>query len=62
MNNLTVVKPAYERFWRDPWEPFFITHSDVIDYDERFRQYGYNRMSQVIILKRQRTVKLIINN
>ena len=33
--------------WRDPWEPFFISRNDVPLYDERFTQYGFNRMSQV---------------
>ena len=31
----------------DPWEPFFITLSSAPLYDERFRQYGFNRISQV---------------
>ncbi|KAK3595021.1 hypothetical protein CHS0354_003748 [Potamilus streckersoni] len=34
--------------WEDPWEPFFIAKkSDLPLYDERFRQYGFNRISQV---------------
>lgn len=33
--------------WRDPWEPFYISRNDVPLYDERFRRYGFNRISQV---------------
>ncbi|KAL3872981.1 hypothetical protein ACJMK2_036146 [Sinanodonta woodiana] len=34
--------------WEDPWEPFFIARkSDLPLYDERFKQYGFNRISQV---------------
>ncbi|KAM9301905.1 beta-1,4-glucuronyltransferase 1 [Gastrophryne carolinensis] len=37
---------AYEVEWRDPWEPFYIGSKDVPPYDERFKQYGFNRISQ----------------
>lgn len=29
------------------WEPFYIARTSLPLYDERFRQYGYNRISQV---------------
>ncbi|XP_071962217.1 beta-1,4-glucuronyltransferase 1-like [Antedon mediterranea] len=38
---------AYSRNWVDPWEPFYISSNDVPLYDERFKQYGFNRISQV---------------
>ncbi|RWS28215.1 beta-1:4-glucuronyltransferase 1-like protein [Leptotrombidium deliense] len=41
---LTVL---FEVLWRDPWEPFYISRNNVPFYDERFRQYGFNRISQV---------------
>ncbi|XP_076034758.1 beta-1,4-glucuronyltransferase 1-like isoform X2 [Oratosquilla oratoria] len=41
------VRPLYEVLWRDPWEPFYIAPTDIPHYDERFRQYGFNRISQV---------------
>ncbi|XP_028565332.1 beta-1,4-glucuronyltransferase 1 [Podarcis muralis] len=47
--NLPVGGPlrvAYEVEWRDPWEPFYIGASSVPPYDERFKQYGFNRISQ----------------
>nr|XP_020671669.1 beta-1,4-glucuronyltransferase 1 [Pogona vitticeps] len=47
--NLPVGRPlrvAYEVEWRDPWEPFYIGASSVPPYDERFKQYGFNRISQ----------------
>lgn len=37
----------YEVLWRDPWEPFYIGRNSAPFYDERFRQYGFNRISQV---------------
>lgn len=37
----------FEVLWRDPWEPFYIGRNNVPLYDERFRQYGFNRISQV---------------
>ena len=36
---------GYESKWQDPWEPFFISPRSAPDYDERFRQYGFNRIS-----------------
>ncbi|XP_061462445.1 beta-1,4-glucuronyltransferase 1 isoform X2 [Rhineura floridana] len=47
--NLPVSSPlrvAYEVEWQDPWEPFYIAASSVPLYDERFKQYGFNRISQ----------------
>ena len=36
------------RRWADPWEPFFIVEKAVMPlYDERFKQYGFNRIQQV---------------
>ncbi|KAM8939137.1 beta-1,4-glucuronyltransferase 1 [Pelodytes ibericus] len=37
---------AYIVEWKDPWEPFYIGGSQVPSYDERFKQYGFNRISQ----------------
>ncbi|NWZ88544.1 B4GA1 glucuronyltransferase, partial [Poecile atricapillus] len=38
---------AYEAPWRDPWEPFFVAPArGVPPFDERFLQYGFNRISQ----------------
>lgn len=39
----------FEIFWQDPYEPFYIAqNSDSLPYyDERFKQYGFNRISQV---------------
>jgi len=38
---------AYTLSWVDPWEPFYIGPSGVPLYDEAFKQYGFNRISQV---------------
>ena len=41
---------AYEVKWIDPWEPFFIAPRTMPLFDERFQQYGFNRISQVCLL------------
>ncbi|KAG8198071.1 hypothetical protein JTE90_020902 [Oedothorax gibbosus] len=41
------IDVLFEVLWRDPWEPFYIGRNNVPLYDERFRQYGFNRISQV---------------
>lgn len=35
--------------WKDPWEPFYIAEKNFPLYDERFKQYGFNRISQVYL-------------
>ncbi|XP_048381120.1 beta-1,4-glucuronyltransferase 1 [Stegostoma tigrinum] len=40
------LRVAYTRQWTDPWEPFYISRTTVPPYDERFEQYGFNRISQ----------------
>ncbi|XP_067877596.1 beta-1,4-glucuronyltransferase 1 [Heterodontus francisci] len=37
---------AYTLDWTDPWEPFYVGLASVPPYDERFKQYGFNRISQ----------------
>lgn len=41
------LAPLFEVLWKDPWEPFYIARNTVPFYDERFKQYGFNRISQV---------------
>lgn len=41
------LSPTYDVLWKDPWEPFYISLNSVPFYDERFKQYGFNRISQV---------------
>ena len=39
---------AYYVDWEDPWEPFYIAKRTALPlYDGRFKQYGFNRISQV---------------
>ncbi|XP_063172938.1 beta-1,4-glucuronyltransferase 1 [Candoia aspera] len=40
------LRVAYKVAWRDPWEPFYVGASSVPPFDERFKQYGFNRISQ----------------
>ncbi|XP_010725249.1 beta-1,4-glucuronyltransferase 1 [Meleagris gallopavo] len=41
------LRVAYEALWRDPWEPFYVGPAQgVPPFDERFVQYGFNRISQ----------------
>lgn len=42
-----LMSPSYDVLWKDPWEPFYISLNSVPLYDERFKQYGFNRISQV---------------
>lgn len=42
-----LLMPTYDVLWKDPWEPFYISLNSVPLYDERFKQYGFNRISQV---------------
>ncbi|XP_076442896.1 beta-1,4-glucuronyltransferase 1-like isoform X2 [Babylonia areolata] len=37
---------GYSLEWQDPWEPFYISRASLPLYDERFKQYGFNRISQ----------------
>jgi len=41
------VAVAFELTWAPSWEPFYLGLADVPDYDERFKQYGFDRISQV---------------
>ncbi len=41
------LEVAYTLTWVDPWEPFYIGPHTVPLYDENFKQYGFNRISQV---------------
>jgi len=50
--NMTVqhgeqVDIAYVVDWHDPWEPFYIVDSEAPKYEEKFKNYGFNRISQV---------------
>nr|KAG5694589.1 hypothetical protein BaRGS_015002 [Batillaria attramentaria] len=45
------LKVAYTMEWKDPWEPFYIARASMPLYDERFKQYGFNRISQVSVVK-----------
>uniref|UniRef100_H9G6H4 Beta-1,4-glucuronyltransferase 1 n=1 Tax=Anolis carolinensis TaxID=28377 RepID=H9G6H4_ANOCA len=40
------LRVAYDVEWRDPWEPFYVGPPSAPPYDERFKQYGFNRISQ----------------
>ncbi len=47
LSRSSALSMAYEVQWKDPWEPFYIGPKSMPAYDERFRQYGFNRISQV---------------
>uniref|UniRef100_A0A2C9MA89 Beta-1,4-glucuronyltransferase 1 n=1 Tax=Biomphalaria glabrata TaxID=6526 RepID=A0A2C9MA89_BIOGL len=40
------VRIGYQVTRVDPWEPFYIAKTSLPLYDERFKQYGFNRISQ----------------
>lgn len=56
------LQVAYGVEWKDPWEPFYISASSVPPYDERFKQYGFNRISQACELHVAGYTFLVINN
>lgn len=43
----STLEVAYTLDWVDPWEPFYIGPRTVAPYDQNFKQYGFNRISQV---------------
>lgn len=58
------LNALFEIFFQDPYEPFYIAmNSDSLPYyDERFKQYGFNRISQVCNLHVIGYRFLILNN
>lgn len=45
LENKANLDGAYEVSWRPSWEPFYILPWNAPKYDERFKQYGFNRIS-----------------
>ncbi|KAL4238435.1 Beta-1 [Mactra antiquata] len=46
--NIPFLDIGYILDWEDPWEPFYIAKkTDLPLYDGKFKQYGFNRISQV---------------
>lgn len=56
------MAPLFDVIWKDPWEPFYIASNNVPLYDERFKQYGFNRISQVCELHVAGYTFSIMNN
>lgn len=56
------VEAVYEVSWQDPWEPFYVSRFNVPMYDERFKQYGFNRISQVYELSTAGYKFIVLNN
>ncbi|EDV21862.1 uncharacterized protein TRIADDRAFT_29667 [Trichoplax adhaerens] len=61
-SNKGVLGPAYTLNWKDPWEPFYIIDSKSPSFDERFKQYGFNRISQACELHLAGYNYVILNN
>lgn len=53
---------AYEVDWEQSWEPYYIAPTDTPDYDERFKQYGYDRISQICELYMAGYRFFVLNN
>ena len=48
INRSSEWKPAYEIEYVSSYEPFYIAHTETTPYyDERFKAYGFDRISQV---------------
>ncbi|XP_069509572.1 beta-1,4-glucuronyltransferase 1 [Ambystoma mexicanum] len=56
------MQVVYSVEWKDPWEPFYISVSSVPPFDERFKQYGFNRISQACELHVAGYTFLVVNN
>ena len=41
------LEVAFEADWNKSWEPFYIAKHNVPLFDERFKQYGFDRIQQV---------------
>uniref|UniRef100_A0A3P9K8D8 Beta-1,4-glucuronyltransferase 1 n=1 Tax=Oryzias latipes TaxID=8090 RepID=A0A3P9K8D8_ORYLA len=46
VRGIGTLEVAYTLTWVDPWEPFYIGPRTVPLYNENFKQYGFNRISQ----------------
>lgn len=57
-----ITKILYEVSWLHPYEPFYIAHQSLPLYDERFRQYGFNRVSQLCEMHIAGYRFLVLNN
>jgi len=47
LKHVEQIDIAYMVEWHDPWEPFYIVDVKAPKYDEKFKNYGFNRISQV---------------
>jgi len=47
LKDMQQLNIAYFVEWHDPWEPFYIVDQHAPRYDENFKNYGFNRISQV---------------
>ena len=41
------MKISFFAKWDKNWEPFYISRRDVPLFDERFKQYGFDRQQQI---------------
>lgn len=56
------VRVLFRRQWTHPWEPFFIARRSALPaYDERFRQYGYNRVTLICELHMRRVEFVVVD-
>ncbi|ESO03937.1 hypothetical protein HELRODRAFT_172968 [Helobdella robusta] len=56
------LKGAYEIIWEPSYEPFYILPSTAPSYDERFSQYGFNRVSHACELHVSGYRFIVLNN
>lgn len=56
-------KPAYEIEYVSSYEPFYIAHTETTPYyDERFKAYGFDRISQVCEMYIKGFTFMVLNN
>ena len=58
LNSSESLKVAYHIHWIVPWEPYVLVNKALVPlFNEGFKQYGYNRISQVVSLTLSQTKK-----
>lgn len=53
---------SFNATWVKNWEPFYISRRNVPMFDERFKQYGFDRQEQICELRVAGYTFSVLNN
>jgi hypothetical protein len=56
------MEVLYNASWNKSWEPFYIARRSVPLFDERFKQYGFDRIEQICELHVAGYTFAVLNN